>query len=247
MPGEDNLDEVQRLRDELDRCEREMQRVLDGAVHDLRSAQRGIATSTEILRSVVGEAANADAESAFKRLLEGTAKMNVILAGINNYSLSLPGAGHSFGLVPMGSILRSALASLDREIRESGAVTTAEVPDDCQVWGDGERLRVVFRTLIENALKYRSAAAPHIDITAKQDRDTWIFSVADNGIGIDAKYWKDLFTPFKRLHGSEIPGAGLGLAICRKIIEAHRGRIWIESELGKGATFLFTLPAESRT
>ncbi len=247
MPAEDILDEVQRLRGELDRSERDTQRLLDGAVHDLRSAQRGITTSTEILRSVVGQAANADTEAAFQRLLEGTAKMNLILAGINNYSLSLPGAGHSFGSVPMGSILRSALASLDREIHESGAVAIIEFPDDCQVCGDGERLRVVFRTLVENALKYRSAAAPQLDIRAKQDADSWIFSVADNGIGIDAKYWKDLFTPFKRLHGSEIPGAGLGLAICRKIIEAHRGRIWIESEPGKGTTFLFTLPAESGT
>jgi light-regulated signal transduction histidine kinase (bacteriophytochrome) len=247
MPAEDIHDEVQRLRDELDRCERDMQRLLDGAVHDLRSAQRGIATSTEILRSVVGEAPNADADAAFKRLLEGTAKMNLILAGLGNYSLSLPGARHSFGPVPMGSILRSALASLEREIRESGAATTGGVPDDCQVSGDGERLRLVFRILIENALKYRSAAAPLIDIRAEPGADSWIFSVADNGIGIDAKYWKDLFTPFKRLHGSEIPGAGLGLATCRKIIEAHRGRIWIESEPGKGATFLFTLPAESGT
>jgi two-component system, chemotaxis family, sensor kinase Cph1 len=245
MQPKANLDVVQALRDELDRNERDMQRLLGGAVHDLRSAQRGMTTSIEILRGILTEAQNEDAEAAFTRLLAGMAKMDLILSGVSNYSLSLPGARHTFGLVPMESILRSALASLEREISESGAVIShATLPD---VWGDGERLRVVFRILIDNALKYRSAAAPQIDIRAKRDADTWIFSVTDSGIGIDQKYWPDLFTPFKRLHGSEIPGAGLGLATCRKIVGMHRGRIWIESEPGNGTTFLFTLPAESDT
>jgi two-component system, chemotaxis family, sensor kinase Cph1 len=245
MQPKANLDVVEALRDELERNERDTQRLLGGTVHDLRSAERGIATSIEILRGILAEAPNDEAEAAFQRLLAGAAKMNLILTGVSNYSLSLPGARHSFGLVPMESILRSAVASLDREISESGAVIShAALPD---VWGEGERLRVLFRILIDNALKYRSAATPQIDIRAKRDAESWIFSVTDNGIGIDPKYWQDLFTPFKRLHGSEIPGAGLGLATCRKILETHRGRIWIESEPGTGTTFLFSLPAESVT
>jgi light-regulated signal transduction histidine kinase (bacteriophytochrome) len=108
--------------------------------------------------------------------------------------------------------------------------------------GDVDRLKVLFQNLIDNAIKFRSTAAPQIEIAATADAEGWIFSVRDNGIGIDRKYWHNLFAPFKRLHGPEIPGAGLGLAICKRIVETHEGRIWIESEAGKGATFLFTLP-----
>jgi two-component system, chemotaxis family, sensor kinase Cph1 len=208
--------------------------------------ERGISTSLEILRNNLSESPDGETEATFGRLTEATSKMNAILTSVGNYSLSLPGARHLSGSVPMESILQSAMAGLDREIRESGAtVTHGSLPE---VMGDGERLRMLFRNLIENALKYRSEAPPQIEVTAKRGRDQgdqWIFSVKDNGIGIDPKYWHDLFIPFKRLHGSEIPGVGLGLVICRRILDMHQGRIWIESEPGNGATFLFTLPAES--
>jgi chemotaxis family two-component system sensor kinase Cph1 len=115
------------------------------------------------------------------------------------------------------------------------------------VSGDVDRLKALFRNLIDNALKYTDATAPRINIQVKPNSGDWIFSVRDNGIGIDQKYWHDLFTPFKRLHGSEIPGVGLGLVICRKIVETHGGRIWIESPAGGGTAFLFTLPKEAGT
>ena len=241
-------DEVQRLRRELEQCERDTQRLLDGVVHDLRAAERGITTSAEILQTLLAGAPGSEAGAAFARLAEGKRKMDAILTGVSNYSLAWSGTGHAFRLVPMESIVSSALASLERDIRESNAVISfgAESGHPLpQVEGEGELLRVLFRTLIDNSLKYRSAAAPRIEIAAVRDGDDWIFSVADNGIGIDPKYWTDLFIPFKRLHGSEIPGAGLGLAICKKIVATHHGRIWIESEPGNGTKVLFTLPAES--
>jgi len=247
---EDTRDELHRLREELDQRERDTQRLLDGVVHDLRAAERGIATSAEILRSALEGAQSSEAEAAFARLAEGKRKMDAILSGVGYYSLALSGARHAFGLVPMESILGSAVASLDREVRESNAVISCGADAGHplpQVQGDGELLRVLFRNLIDNALRYRGDAAPHIEIEATLDRDHWVFSVSDNGIGIDPKYLPDLFAPFKRLHGSEIPGTGLGLAICKRIIAAHGGRIWIESEPGKGSRFLFTLPAESET
>jgi light-regulated signal transduction histidine kinase (bacteriophytochrome) len=132
---------------------------------------------------------------------------------------------------------------LSREIRESRAtVSHGALPE---VFGNEERLKLLFQNLIDNAIKYRGTAVPQIEIAATSDAEDWVFSVRDNGIGIDRKYWDNLFTPFKRLHGSEIPGAGLGLAICKKIVERHEGRIWIESEAGRGSTFLFTLPIEA--
>jgi chemotaxis family two-component system sensor kinase Cph1 len=244
--GSDALaDEVQRLREELDRRGRETQRLLDGVVHDLRAAERGIRTTAEFLRDELGESLDGPAEATLRQLVEGVAKMNPILTGVGNYSASLPAARRSFGRVPTEVALRSALASLEREIRESGAVISHDpLP---QILGDVERLTALFRNLIHNALKYRDGTAPRIEIQVKANSGDWIFSVRDNGIGIDQKYWQDLFTPFKRLHGSEIPGVGLGLVICRRIVETHGGRIWIESPAGGGTTFLFTLPVEALT
>lgn len=234
-------DEAQRLREELSRFQQDTQRLLEGAVHDLRAAQRGITTSLEILREGVTES-DPETEVIFRRLSESTARMNQVLAGVSSYALSLAGARRSAGRVAMESALRSALADLDRTIQEQNArVTHGALP---QVQGDSERLALLWRNLIDNAIKYRGPMAPQIDIQAKLDCDEWIFSVTDNGIGIDSKYWRDLFAPFKRLHGSEIPGTGLGLAICRRILETHRGRIWIDSEPGRGTTFLFTLPID---
>jgi len=242
-PSEDNSDLVRQLRHDLEQCERDTQRLLDGVIHDLRAAERGIVTSAEILHTLLGGAQADEAAAAFARLMEGEKKMNAILTAVGNYSLASAGSGHAFGLVPMESIVRSAMAHLDHEIRESkAAISFGALP---QVEGDGERLRMLFQNLIDNALKYRGAAAPRIEIEAARDHGDWVFSVTDNGTGIDPKYWPTLFVPFKRLHGSEIPGAGLGLAIAKKIVTTHGGRIWIESEPGKGSKFLFTLPAES--
>jgi chemotaxis family two-component system sensor kinase Cph1 len=137
--------------------------------------------------------------------------------------------------------VRLALTSLEREVRETGAVITYDrLP---RVVGDRDRLTSLFRHLIDNALKYRGAEAPQIEIQAQQDQGNWLFSIRDNGIGIDPKYWAGIFAPFRRLHGSEISGVGLGLAICTKILDAHRGTIRIESTVGRGTTFFFTIPA----
>jgi len=239
------IDEAQRLQEELDRRGRETQRVLVGLVHDLRAAERGIRTSAELLSEGLGDALSGQAKEAFERLLEGVARMSTILTGVSNYSLSLPAARHAVGRVPTEAALRSAIAGLDRDIRESGAtISHGPLPE---VLGDAERLKTLFQNLIDNAIKFRDDAPPQIEIQAKADSDDWTFSVRDHGIGIDRKYWRDLFTPFKRLHGSDIPGVGMGLAICRTIVETHGGRIWIESPAGGGTAFLFTVPIEALT
>ncbi len=111
---------------------------------------------------------------------------------------------------------------------------------------DSTQLVQVFQNLIFNGIKFHNEEAPKIHIAAKKKASEWVFSVQDNGIGIDPQYSEKIFEIFKRLHTKEkYPGTGIGLSICKRIIERHGGRIWLESELGKGSTFYFTLPVES--
>ena len=223
----------------------EIQKFLDGVVHDLRAVQRGIGVSAEMLLGVARGQLDQQADRSLRRLLADVTKLNAILAGISSYAMSLPTAIYSFGSFPAEIALQAAMANLEREIIEAGAIVTyGALPE---VIADRERLICLFANLIANALKYRGIEAPRIVIEAKQNSDSWIFSVQDNGIGIDEKYWDELFIPFHRLHGSDIPGVGLGLAIGKNIVEAHNGRIWLESVMNKGTTFFFTIPSRTLT
>jgi two-component system, chemotaxis family, sensor kinase Cph1 len=242
MESESSLDEIRRLRAHLDRSERDTRRVLDGAVHDLRAAHRAISISTEILLRDFPSQLDPDTEHAVRELQTGVAKMNAILGGVSSYARCASVSNYSFGPVATETALTLALASLETEIRKTGAVVVHGVLPS--VVGDIGRLTELFRNLVGNAVKYRGTDVPRVEINASQSSHDWHFSVRDNGIGIDEKYWDGLFVPFRRLHGSEIPGIGLGLAICRKIVEAHRGSIHVESEVGQGTAFVFTLPAE---
>ena len=110
--------------------------------------------------------------------------------------------------------------------------------------GDPSQLRQLFQNIIGNALKFRSESRPRVELDAKRDGDQWTFSIRDNGVGFDQRYAERVFGVFKRLHrNADIPGTGIGLAICQRIIDRHGGRIWAESKLGEGSCFYFTLPA----
>jgi chemotaxis family two-component system sensor kinase Cph1 len=141
--------------------------------------------------------------------------------------------------------LESALNNLRKRIAETGAKITYDTLP-C-VMADGTQLMQLFLNLVGNAIKFRSDKPPEIHIGVERQEDNWLFSVRDNGIGLDPKFSDRIFIIFQRLHTrDEYPGTGMGLAICKKIIECHRGRIWVESQLGQGATFYFTIPVGGR-
>jgi signal transduction histidine kinase len=133
-----------------------------------------------------------------------------------------------------------ALANLRHHIEANQVeIAVADLP---RVRGDRTQLALVMQNLVGNAIKYRRAAAPDIRIEAAREGDYWRVSVSDNGLGVDPEYAAQIFEPFKRLHGPEVPGSGIGLATCKRIVERLGGRIWVESTPGTGSTFNFTIP-----
>ncbi len=137
--------------------------------------------------------------------------------------------------------MNQVLSNLELYIKENKATVSHDpLPE---VMADSTQLAQVFQNLIINGIKFHGEEAPKIHISAEKKANEWVFSVKDNGIGIDPQYSEKIFEVFKRLHNKEeYPGTGIGLAICKKIVERHGGHIWVESELGKGSTFYFTLP-----
>jgi light-regulated signal transduction histidine kinase (bacteriophytochrome) len=219
----------------------ETQRFLQSAVHDLRAAQRRTAIAAELL----AEASNDDGNDQGRtdlvaQMLQGLSKTEELLSGISRYATALAAVHYSISIFPSASAVRFALANLDREIRETGA--TISVGDLPEIPGDRDRLAELFEHLIGNSLKFRGPEPLTVEIGASRVPEGWLFSVKDNGTGIAAKYRNRLFIPFHRLQGADVPGAGLGLAISRKIVEGHGGRIWIEAREEPGVTFCFSLP-----
>ncbi len=147
----------------------------------------------------------------------------------------------NFKSIDCSFVLDKVIGNLQATIEKSNAVITYDkLPS---VMADTSQMSSLFQNLISNAIKFRGEEAPRIHISAERKGDEWVFSIRDNGIGIDPKDSERIFVMFQRLHGSaDYPGTGIGLAICKRIIERHGGRIWVESKIGKGSTFYFTIP-----
>jgi chemotaxis family two-component system sensor kinase Cph1 len=174
-------------------------------------------------------------------VVDAVRRMDMLLSDLLTYSQHLGAGPAVFQHVSAQAVLIGVLMNLQASIQETRAeVTYDEMPDD--VTSDFAQLGQVFQNLIGNALKYRGSNPPKIHIGVAETEDEWIFTVKDNGLGIEPAYKDQIFGVFKRLHGREYPGTGMGLAICKKIVERHGGRIWVESEPGKGSTFSFSLP-----
>jgi signal transduction histidine kinase len=212
------------------------------ACHDLRAPTRAVRTQSELLLRDSAASGNSSFEQRVGLIVEGAQKIDLLLDGLAAYSVALQTNPASFQTAPMGVLLRSVLAKLNRDLRDSGAeVAYDDLPT---VPGNPDGLMQVLENLLRNALVHRGQSAPHIHISAVKQAEEWLFAVEDNGPGVDAASLQKIFVPFERLQGRERPGPGLGLAICREIVERHGGRIWAESQPGRGATFRFTLPAQ---
>jgi len=186
----------------------------------------------------------AEADAVIGYAVDGTKHMQQLIKDLLAYS-RVSSRRESFATVHSEGVLQQVLDNLKTAIEDSGAKIT--LPDGTMptVMGDKTQLTQLFQNLIGNAIKFRSEQPLEVQIEVKLDakRNRWQFSIKDNGIGFDMQYADKVFTIFERLHTTEqYPGTGLGLALCTKIVERHGGEIWVESELGKGSTFYFTLP-----
>jgi len=237
-----NAELEQRVRErtaELTRANEELRQFAYAASHDLREPLRTIASYTQLLNRRYAGQLDGDAQEFMKYIIESVQRMDLLLNDLLAYSHQLK-AQESFTNVSAEAVLAGVLMNLDDAIRKSGATVTHDpLPD---VYSDFVQLGQVLQNLIGNSIKYRGEEPPRIHVGAEETEDDWVFSVADNGIGIDPRYHDQIFGIFKRLHGRDFPGTGIGLALVKRIVERHGGRIWVESELGKGATFKFTIP-----
>jgi light-regulated signal transduction histidine kinase (bacteriophytochrome) len=225
---------------ELKRSNEELQQFAYVASHDLQEPLRMVSSFVQLLSSRYSGKLDADADEFIRYAVDGAKRMHQLIDDLLSYSRL--GTGSGFARVSCDEALDRALANLQLSLAENGASVTREpLPT---VIGDDIQLVQLFQNLVANAIKFRRKEAACTVHVGCEDRGTeWLFSVRDNGIGIDSKYLERIFLIFQRLHGrSEYSGSGIGLAVCKKIVERHRGRIWAESELGQGSVLCFTLP-----
>jgi light-regulated signal transduction histidine kinase (bacteriophytochrome) len=234
--------ELEHKTKELTRSNEELQQFAYVASHDLQEPLRMISSYTQLLERRYGARLDGDARDFMAYIVDGAARMKQLIEDLLAYS-RVGTRGKDFQDVASGASLDRALANLRASIESSGAqVTRDRMPD---VLADGAQLSQVFQNLIGNAIKFRGEAPPAIHVGAETREAVWVFTVKDNGIGLDTQYADRIFMMFQRLHNkADYPGTGIGLAIVKKIVERHGGRIWVESEPGKGATFGFTIARE---
>src|SRR5271163_2664674 len=209
------------------------------ASHDLQEPLRMVASYVQLIRDRYHSRLDADADDFIDFAVDGAARMKRLINDLLVYSRA--GRGRTPRPVESAQALEWAISNLSLRIGETHTtVSHGALP---MVVADPTQLGEVFQNLIENAIKFHGQAPPQIDVSAKMTNGQWLFSVKDNGIGINPQYSDRIFQMFQRLHGrSEYSGTGIGLAVCRKIIEHHGGNIWVESEEGSGADFRFTMP-----
>jgi signal transduction histidine kinase len=215
------------------------------ASHDLQEPLRMVTSYTQLLAKQYKDKLGKDADTYIGYAVEGAQRMETLLKDLRNYWAVNEEKLDQPVRVDSNAVLKTALDFLAIPIRETGAVVNHDpLPP---IMAEELPLALLFQNLISNALKYhRKGTPPKIRVSAQQKDHEWNFSVRDNGIGIEEEHLEKIFAPFKRLHGRNIPGSGIGLAICQKIVERYGGRIWVESEYGKGSTFHFTFPADKR-
>ena len=231
---------------ELARSNADLEHFAYVASHDLKEPLRMVSTYVNLLANRYKDRLDNDANDFIDFAVHGVNRMERLIQDVLSYSRV--GGKREPQLVDSTKILEGAIARLASMIRECNATITCDALP--MVLGDEGELIRVFQNLLGNAIKFRCGQAPRIHVFAERQRegtegiDEWLFAVKDDGIGIEPIYWDRIFLLFQRLHTqAEYEGSGVGLALCKKIVEAHRGRIWVDSKVGEGSTFYFTVPA----
>ena len=235
-----DITESKRAERTLKTTNAELQEFAYALAHDLQEPLRMVVNFSQLLAEEYAGKLGADADRYVAYSVEGALRIEALQQGLLNYLEATERDSHRLSPVDCNHVLSQALLSLHTVIQQSGAAVTSD-PLPTAVANEA-MLMHLFQNLIGNSIKYKGEAAPTIQISASSTAEGWLFSVRDNGVGIDPADAEFVFGMFKRLHGKEIPGTGIGLALCRKVVERHGGRIWVESKAGHGATFKFTIP-----
>jgi light-regulated signal transduction histidine kinase (bacteriophytochrome) len=229
--------EAQALK--LERSNADLAQFASIASHDLQEPLRMVAAYTQLLAERYKGKLDAEADKFIGYASEGALRMQVLIQDL--LAFSRVGRNAVAAGVNCNEVMKEVTQTLSATLAESGAVVSyTELPE---VWAERTQMSQVFQNLIGNAIKFRGADPPMVTVQAEKGDDHWIFSVSDNGIGIPPENAENIFVVFQRLHArTEYPGNGIGLAICKKVIERYGGRIWVESREGFGSTFKFILP-----
>jgi light-regulated signal transduction histidine kinase (bacteriophytochrome) len=232
--------ELRQTVTELARSNAELEQFAYVVSHDLQEPLRAVTGMVQLLQQRYTGRLDARAEELIRHAVEGTTRMHTFITDLLAFAKI---GAHDASLQPTdcAAVLTSVLANLDTAIRESGVVVTHDpLPT---VMADPTQLGQLFQNLIGNAIKFRGNRPPAVHLGVEQKEGEYLFAVHDNGIGMEAQNYERIFGVFQRLHTrQEYSGTGIGLAICKKIVERHGGRIWVESQPGLGSTFYFTLP-----
>ncbi len=230
---------LEKKAEELLSSNAELERFAYIASHDLQEPLRMVSSFLQLLRKKYKDQLDETADRYIDFAVDGAERMKKLILDLLEYS-RLGSNVQKFSLFGLKELIEEVCTLFSAQLKESGAVV--EVASLPLLYGHRDQIGQLFQNLIGNALKYRSQDAPHIRIGCSDKDSHWEFFVADNGIGIESRFFEKVFIIFQRLHNkSEYSGTGIGLAICKKIVERHKGKIWLDSEPGRGSTFRFTL------
>ncbi len=232
---------LEKAYEALTRSNSDLQQFAYSASHDLQEPLRMVAIYSELLSKDCENQLGAGGQEYLGHVLQGARRMEQLLKDLRTYMVASTDDDTPAEPLDANGILDNTLTTLEVAIRDSGATVTRDSLPTIRM--REFQLSLLFQNLIGNAIRYRADRTPRIHVAARPNESGWLFSVADNGIGIEPAYRQKIFEIFKRLHSNaQYPGTGMGLAICRRIIERAGGRIWVESEPGQGSTFFFTVP-----
>ncbi|MBN1430694.1 MAG: GHKL domain-containing protein [Anaerolineae bacterium] len=236
--------DLQRHAAELAEANAQLEQFAYVASHDLQEPLRMITSYLQLVEKRYQGKLDGDGEEFIGYAMDGAARMKRMINDLLAYS-RVTSVGQPLELTNCEDVLADALANLEIAIKEGNALITHDpLPT---VMGNRTQLTAIFQNLIGNAIKFRGQQQPCIHVSADHKENEWLFSVRDNGIGIDPEHWEKIFAIFGRLHSQDkYPGSGIGLAICKKVVEHHGGRIWVESQPGHGTTFFFTISASQQ-